>query len=228
MIAWILCGLLTSTVCADTYIGTDSLPGWVTASPIQGSGGDTFRLSVDFQLSMTVDIDPFQSLTFTEVTFEAIPAALDFPGFNGNITLTIEDLSFEWIDLGPFDLNPATGGVFETPQIFGQDGGTVDLTGQWDNFGFHADLSSIQTVGQWGGFITREIIVDPVPFPDVLSVGFTFYNQRDNDDLIANRPIHPTRRVLPAKSVRGREDGKPESYLSVAPMPTAPRVTLAR
>jgi hypothetical protein len=92
--------LFVGTSSAEVYVGTDRLLGSVTASPQGSSGGDTFEFPVDFTLSIEVDIVPFQSLTITDLTLTADPVALDFPDFNGNVTLTIDELSLKWTDRG--------------------------------------------------------------------------------------------------------------------------------
>ena len=66
-----------------TYNGSEQLQGYVAAEPVSGGGGDRFEFAVDFQLSMAVDLDPFQSLTITDFRIQATPVALDFPDFNG-------------------------------------------------------------------------------------------------------------------------------------------------
>ena len=109
--------LFAGNAFAIKYTGSaEQLAGYVVASPHSGGGGDSFWLPVDFQLSMTVDLDPFQSLTITDFTIQATPVALDFPDFNGNITLTIDELLYQQTEPFPLDLNPAVGGVFETPR----------------------------------------------------------------------------------------------------------------
>ena len=162
-------GLISSlqfvgTSSGEVYVGTDRLAGRVTASP-QGGGGDAFYFPVDFTLSIEVDIVPFQSLTITDLTLTADPVAHDFPDFNGNLTLTIDELSLHFWDR-EFDLNPASGGAFKTPNIFGyMTGGTVDLKEQWDNYAFHEDLASTQNAATYQSS-TRDIKVDPANYPE--------------------------------------------------------------
>ena len=173
--------LFVGTSSAEVYVGTDRLFGSVTASPQGGGGGDTFKLPVDFTLSIEVDIVPFQSLAIKDLTLTADPVALDFPGFNGNVTLTVDELSLQWTDR-EFDLNPASGGVFETPNIYGNmENGTVDLKGQWDNYTFHEDLADVQNVARYDRYhYEYDMQIDPGNYPENLELGFYYYDPYDS------------------------------------------------
>jgi hypothetical protein len=169
--------LFVGTSFGEVYVGTDRLVGSVTAKPKSGSGGDTFEFPVDFTLSIEVDIVPFQSLAIKDLTLTADPVAHDFPDFNGNLTLTIDELSLQWTDR-EFDLNPASGGVFETPNIYApMRFGTVDLKGQWDNYTFHEDLSSQQNSGNYNYSARYDIKVDPSNYPEQLDIGFQYQDR---------------------------------------------------
>ena len=184
--------LFIGTSSAEVYVGTDRLFGSVTASPQGGGGGDTFKLPVDFTLSIKVDIVPFQSMTIKDLTLTADPVALDFPGFNGNVTLTVDELSLQWTDR-EFDLNPASGGVFETPPVYGPlngctstwscdlPAGRVDLRGKWDNYAFHEDLADVQNVARYyRSSNDYDMQIDPGNYPENLELGFYYYDPYDS------------------------------------------------
>ena len=66
--------MLAGTVCGDTYVATDTLMGGIVAAPLDGSGGDYFVLPIEVTLDAVVDLDSFQSITFTDARFTATPA----------------------------------------------------------------------------------------------------------------------------------------------------------
>ncbi len=174
------------------YTGSEQLSGYVLAEPHSGGGGNSFELPVDFQLSMTVDLDPFQSLTITDFTIQATPVALDFPDFNGNVTLTIDELLLQQKEAFTVDLNPAVGGVFKTANVgIGYSCCQVELSGKWDNFGLHENLASKQTAASV--FFAREyqkdiFTIDPSTYLDGLKFVAKFYDDSYDRDFIDYPP----------------------------------------
>ena len=163
-----------------------------------------FLLPIDVTMEAVVDLDSFQSITVTDIRFTATPSVLDFPGFNGNVSLTVDELSLMFNGGETYDLNPASGGLFETP-IIGNYGtnapvGTVDLEGHWDNFSFHSDLEStldsavlipgnLYSGDEIG--LTKEgrIVIDPLNYPTSIDIITPYIDRRGSYDSVASAEL---------------------------------------
>jgi len=170
-----------------TYRGTDVLAGYILTEPTN-SGGDTFKFPMEFELTIEMELTPFQHVTFNELSITALnlPNVHEFPDFGGAVALTIDTLSFDWgYSVIKRDLNPAVGGVFETAPIDFKYGHVTSEV-EWNNFSLQSSLSGLEEDGaEFRDYYRNEatLVVDPddLGSPQVLNFNFRDdYNSENN------------------------------------------------
>jgi hypothetical protein len=148
-----------SIASAQEYRLDLELPASFRVGPQSGAGGVTFTFSTEFSVSMTIDIEPFQSITVTDISATMPPGVFELPEFNGNVFLTVDSFSASMNQPVTLDLNPSSGGTFTTPFITQFDG-SANFIGQWDNYTFHEDIPLDTTFSRMFSGIDR-FRIDP-------------------------------------------------------------------